>query len=325
MEFIQTFSNFTPEALQQKFCFKIYRDEGHYVGSIMHESSSKTKKWGAVADDLANAARASLQQAIQEGLKRAKRRAKMAKDLYKAFPDEPAERIEDTVDHVNEGHLQALYLRRKRFKRKAFLNDWNYFVTVTRDDEKWENEEDFRASVDKCLSNLSTRRDWRQMGVWELGDEKERLHYHCLLKVPEGQMVGDLYAKRDYSTKRHQWEETQLNSFFTDHFGRTEFQDLDQTRLLESVSYILKYLEKSGEKIRYSRGIPTEICLPMCLLDEAALEYEDGNQVKVVFMDDAKSWKTIIARFKPSFIDRIREFLMKFGSIPVWLENLAAV
>ena len=53
---------------------------------------------------------------------------------------------------------------------------------------------------------------------------------------------------------------THPNSFF-DKYGENDFEPLcdDKSDRGRSVNYILKYLEKSDERIVYSRGIPTEL------------------------------------------------------------------
>ena len=93
-----------------------------------------------------------------------------------------------------------IWQREKRFRRKAYLNRWNFFVTFTYDGKK-HTEETFIKRLRKCLANLHTRRGWRYMGVTERGEESGRFHYHFLMYIPDGQMVGKLYKKRDYSKK----------------------------------------------------------------------------------------------------------------------------
>ena len=177
------------------------------------------------------------------------------------------------------------YLREKRFRNKAFLNPWNYFVTFTYDDKKMD-EETFRASIRKCLSNLHTRRDWKYMGVFELGEEGERLHFHALVYIPEGEMPGVLQTVKRYSTKRHQWEERVENTFFADRFGINEFHEIPNRKGVGGwVDYILKYLFKSGEKAIYSRAVPTEL-VKMVQDEQIAAMMFDFVQ-KFVLCDDA--------------------------------------
>jgi len=167
--------------------------------------------------------------------------------------------IEAYVEKKLFSVYKNLCSRKKRFRRKAFLNPWNYFVTFTYDDDK-QSEESFKKRIRKCLSNLHSRRGWLYMGVFERGAKTNRLHFHALVYVPEGQMNGVIYEKWKWSTKKHKMVLTHANSFF-DKFGENDFESLSENALHHgtTLKYLLKYLEKSDEKIVYSRGIPTEV------------------------------------------------------------------
>lgn len=155
--------------------------------------------------------------------------------------------------------MKNIQLRKKRFRRKAFLNDWNYFVTFTYDSDKT-TEEEFKVSLRKCLSNFHSRRNWRYMGVWEYGEKEKRLHFHALMFIPDGQMIGEIYERNDYSERKHKMIKTHENSFFFEKFGKNDFAPITKESLKrgKTLDYILKYITKTNEKIVYSRGIPSE-------------------------------------------------------------------
>lgn len=118
-------------------------------------------------------------------------------------------------------------------------------------------EAEFRKKLSKCLANLSSRNGWKYIGVWELSPEKKRLHFHGLFNIPEGSMVGILTERYDYSFSERRRKITTENSFFKERFGRNDFDPInDLIQIGTSVKYLLKYLEKTGEKIVYSRGLP---------------------------------------------------------------------
>ena len=98
------------------------------------------------------------------------------------------------------------------------------------------------------------------MGVFERAPETGRLHFHAIIYVPEGQMIGELYERKDYSTRQHKMQTTHSNTFFEQNFGRNDFEELSEVELRRgsTMNYLLKYLEKTEERIIYSRGIPTE-------------------------------------------------------------------
>lgn len=192
----------------------------------------------------------------------------------------------DWVARMIERQKRNLYLRQRRFRQKAYLNQWNYFVTITYDEARFDSEENFRTTLGKCLSNLHTRRGWCYMGVFEYGEENGRLHFHALVNVPEGEMIGNLTSIRRYSTKRKCWEESCENSFFRVRFGVNQFDQIHHRDICSGhmVNYILKYILKSGERIVYSRGVPTGF---LADLEEETIGVEMFDFVrKFVLFDD---------------------------------------
>ena len=161
------------------------------------------------------------------------------------------------VDRKLMDKYRALVERRKRFMRKAYLNNFDYFATFTYADEK-HTEESFKKKLLKTLQNCATRSGWKYMGVWERGGETNRLHFHALLKIPEGTMPGELIEVADFNIKTHRQKKTVQNTFFNKKFGRSDFEKIIKKprAYLSAVEYILKYISKTGERIVYSRGLP---------------------------------------------------------------------
>ena len=130
------------------------------------------------------------------------------------------------------------------------------------------------------------------MGVWERGEETDRLHFHCILYVPAGEMVGKITPKKEYSKRLGKVKETFSNDFFERKFGRNDFEELNIMEMKNgsAVAYILKYLRKTGERIVYSRGIPTEISkvLPEHVF---VAEIQDDYVVKYVIFDNVIKWE----------------------------------
>ena len=194
--------------------------------------------------------------------------------------------------------MNNLCHRKKRFRRKAYLNKWNFFVTFTYDDKK-HDEETFRRKLRRCLSNLHTRRGWRYMGVFERAPETGRLHFHGLLYVPAGEMLGKCEEKTDYSTAQGQMQTRNENSFFARWYGRNDFEEITQSQLEtgDSVEYILKYIGKTNERIVYSRGIPTEICMTLSAND-IITEMTNDFVLKYVVFNDVLNWERDILRYR---------------------------
>lgn len=209
-------------------------------------------------------------------------------------------KIENVDDYVQKRLKQAkhnYYNRIKRFKRKANLNYWNYYVTFTYDSKK-QTEDSFQKRLRKCLSNLHTRRGWIFMGVREFSPKEKRVHYHFIMYIPDGEMIGEIKEIKDYSTKQHKMQITHSNSFFAEKFGRNDFEELkeEEIRNGNALEYLTKYLYKTNEKIIYSRGIPTEIF--KCIDEKDIATHLFDFVTKFVLFDDVIDTKRDVMGFK---------------------------
>ena len=280
--------------------YKIYNDGGHYVATPVFHSAVKrrehcSKRRVSETDKALRIAFDSIYyQAQRERVKNKALPEYIKVRLLKLFSDTPdldgyiAKRIERTLHNA--------YARKKRFRRKAHLNRWNYFVTFTYDDKK-HSAETFRKKLRKCLSNLHTRRGWRCMGVFESAPDTGRLHFHGVLYVPDGEMIGKVTEVKDYSTAQGKMQITHSNSFFAESFGRNDFSEINGKELKQgrTLEYILKYIGKTGERVVYSRGIATEICKPIKEKD-IVTEMQDFVE-KFVLFDDVIDWERDIMHY----------------------------
>ena len=187
--------------------------------------------------------------------KRTSRKAKLLQEFAPMFKDEneATQFVEQHFDRLSRNRWE----RYKRMIRRGYNYRWNYFCTVTYNSEK-HTEENFRKSLMNSLYHFSSRRSWRYIGAWERGEEGQRLHFHALAFIPDGQMPGVLEEHEDYSTKRNRREKSIQNSFFNERFGRSDFSAVTNTyEVADSIKYMLKYISKNDEKIVYSRGMKT--------------------------------------------------------------------
>ena len=215
--------------------------------------------------------------------------------ILKLYPD--MDKLDEYITDKIKRKLNNLLHRKKRFRRKANLNRWNYFVTFTYDDTK-HTAESFKKKLRKCLSNLHTRRGWKYMGVFEQAPETGRLHFHGLIYVPAGQMLGTFTEKQDYDTVNHRMQTRTENKFFADNFGINDFCEvsIDEMKNGKRTEYILKYIGKTNERICYSRGIPTEIC-KVVDGDDIITEMHDFV-TKYILFDDIIDWERDIMRYR---------------------------
>ena len=185
---------------------------------------------------------------------------------------------------------RAIQARRLRFIRKAYMHDFNYFATFTYDNAK-HTEDSFRKKLSNTLRHLVTRNSWKYMGVWERAPKTARLHFHGLLEVPDGQMIGEMITERSWSTRQRKMQTSLQNTYFNSMFGRSDFEEISKNSpqdYASAIAYILKYIEKSGEKIVYSRGLPMYIISDI-EEDDVATSFGLENK-KLLLFDDFNCW-----------------------------------
>lgn len=282
------FEDYTPKKL-----YKIYNDGGHYVARI---SSNRKNKYTNQKSNIMNDYFDKIYfDALDKNFSKNELVKYIKFELLSIFPN--TENIEEYVIDRLYQKSKNYYSRIKRFKRKANLNYWNYYVTFTYDSKK-QTEDSFQKRLRKCLSNLHTRRGWKFMGVREFSPKEKRVHYHFIMYIPDGEMIGEIKEIKDYSTKQHKMQITHSNSFFAEKFGRNDFEELkeEEIRNGNALEYLTKYLSKSNEKIIYSRGIPTEIYKFIEDKDIATTMFDFVT--KYVLFDDVIDCKRDVMHFK---------------------------
>jgi len=222
---------------------------------------------------------------FREGIDDEKERYAFIREILTDTFGESA-RTDDFLAAELEREKRNLYVRKRRFFRKAFLNEWNYFVTFTYDNAK-HDEESFKRKLRRTLANLHTRRGWKYMGMFEASPEKKRIHFHGVFYIPEGEMVGTLSEVADYSTEKGKKQTRCENSFFRARYGVNDFVALERQEMSICLHYIVKYISKTGDRIVYSRGVPTE-WRENISTDQICAEYVDFIR-KFVLFDDWKS------------------------------------
>lgn len=263
----------------------IYNDGSHYIAISKNSAKRELKKIKRLDNSTAmdKAFDEFYLIALKEGLSLEEQKCFILKRLAERFG-----RVGDILDNFIERKfavkLKNIASRKKRFQRKAFLNKWNYFVTFTYND-KLQTEESFRIKLRKSLSNFATRRGWRFMGVWEYGAKEQRLHFHALMYIPEGQMVGCIREVKEYSKRLHKVKIRHENSFFLK-FGINDFAYIEKDMISKgkTLDYILKYISKTDDKIVYSRGIPSNF-IEDIVEEDVVAEMEDFV-VKYILFDD---------------------------------------
>ena len=216
------------------------------------------------------------------GKTRYERKRYILSQMKGLFKDEEA--AKNYVELNIQRKIRNLICRRIRMCRKAYLNGMNYFCTFTYDD-KLHTEESFKTKLKNCLQYFSKKRGWKYMGVWERGGKTDRLHFHALMHIPKEQLEGKLEEKREYDFKSRDMKITNSHKFFEKKFGRNDFKEIPNVRFMgEALAYLMKYLEKTGEKVVYSRGLSQYIVSD--ILDDDIVCPMGQEEKKLLLFDD---------------------------------------
>ena len=219
-------------------------------------------------------------------LKRNERKNKIIYEMLPYFKDK--ESCEVFVFNNFERKQRNEICRRVRMCRKANLANFNYFCTFTYDNSL-HTENTFKNKLRTCLRNLCFRKKWKYMGVWEGAPETKRLHFHGLFNIPDNNMPGELIECEDYNFSAHKRIKTYQNTYFNARFGRLDFKEINtKSDLMNEVRYICKYIEKTGEKIVYSKGLPQYFISD--IMDEDIVCTIGQEDRKLLLFDDFKCW-----------------------------------
>ena len=239
-------------------------------------------------------------------LPRKERKAHMRKAMEEAIPDK-AQRKE-YVERNNERKKTNAIRRKVRLSKKVNLQrEWSYFCTFTFSDEK-HTEESFRKSLRNTLKHLVNRKGWKHIGVWERGGETGRLHFHGIFYIPPDGMVGEIVETTDYNTKDHRMQTTHQNTYFLERYGRNDFQPLGSPEEVQhSLGYLMKYIEKSGERLIYGGKLPTYF--ESDVMDEDIVCPIGKEDKKLLLFDDFSCWDEgcYMGQVSKGVIDKMRK------------------
>ena len=237
-------------------------------------------------------------------LPRKERKKLIVEKMVSLFEDE-----DDCKYFVNanfDRKQRNLVCRRVRLSRKTNLANFNYFCTFTYDNAK-HTEESFRQKLTDTFKKLVYRKGWKYEGVWERSPEKNRLHFHGLFEIPEGTMPGEFITVKDYSPIKDRVQVTNQSTYFNERFGRTTFEELDPQTIGPAIAYLVKYIEKTGEKIVYSKNLPQYFISD--IMDDDVVCRIGQEDKKLLLSDDFSCWDEgcYIGQVSPEVIKQMRK------------------
>ena len=223
--------------------------------------------------------------------------------MKETIPDE--EQRQEFVERNSERKKINAIRRKVRLSKKANLQTWNFFCTFTYSDEK-HTEESFRKSLRNTFKHLVNRKGWKHIGVWERGGDTNRLHFHGIFYIPPNVMVGEIIETKDYSTKDNRMQTASQNTYFLERYGRNDFQKLILPHEVgDSLKYLMKYIEKSGERLVYGGKLPTYF--ESDVLDEDIIVPYGIDERKAVLADNFLCMVEgeIMGRVSPDVIEKM--------------------
>ena len=220
------------------------------------------------------------------GMKKSEQKSYIVKQMLPYFEDGSSCRA--FVEQNFERKHRNMICRRTRLWRKINHQRFNYFVTLTYSDDKM-TEEEFAKKLLNTLYHFSSRKGWLYIGAWERGGETNRLHFHGLFYIPEGTMSGEMEILRDFDTRKRRMQTVQQNTFFAKRFGRNEFRPINHvSEMPQAVKYLVKYIEKSGGKLIYSRGLYQYFVTD--IMDEDIVCPYGSEDRKILLFDSFGCW-----------------------------------
>ena len=101
--------------------------------------------------------------------------------------------------------------------------------------------------------------------------------------------IGKVERYDDYSVRLKRVQTTYQNSYFNEKFGRSDFELIDdKSKLGDAMAYLMKYIEKTGERIVYSKGLYQYFISD--IMDEDIISTIGMEDKKLLLYDDFKCW-----------------------------------
>lgn len=219
-------------------------------------------------------------------MKLRERKALIQNEMLPYFKDSTACHV--FVESNFERKKRNMICRKIRLWRKINQQRFNFFATFTYSDTL-HTEKSFKKALSRCLQHFSSRKGWRYIGVWERSSEKKRLHFHGIFSIPDGTMPGKNEEVRDFDTRASKMRTTYQNDFFGKKFGRNDFKPATHSdELPQAIRYLTTYLEKTGEKLVYSRGLYQYFVTD--IMDEDIVCTYGIDDRKLLLFDNFRCW-----------------------------------
>lgn len=128
------------------------------------------------------------------------------------------------------------------------------------------------------------------MGCMGTGAEDKAAAFSWIVVCAGRNVPGELFEKRDYNLNTRRMQTTIQNTYFNERFGRCDFESVVRVPMMydRAVGYILKYIEKTGGRLVYSRGTPMYLITDVEEKDVLTRMGEENR--KLLLVDNFECW-----------------------------------
>ena len=120
-------------------------------------------------------------------------------------------------------------------------------------------------------------------------------------------MPGMFIQVEDYNFNTKKRQITNQSIYFNERFGRSDFEPIDtQVHMNDATAYLMKYIEKTGEKIVYSKGMPTFFITD--IIDDDIITTIGMEDKKFLLFDNFSCWDegVYMGEVSPAVIKQLR-------------------
>lgn len=265
------------ETTQTKIRMKVYCEGNSFIGILPNAMGVK----GVSRKKDTSEERKIFRKYYVEAIKEKIPKNRLVEHLQtKMFNDEGSYILyAEDVKELIKKEATRIHNKTKTYYRKLGFFRPNWFVTFTYDDEKTDVET-FERKLRRCLSNLAQRNGWRYIGAKEHGAERGRVHFHFIVHIPEGGMVGELFKDYHWNKQKRRRDYFTNNTFFNERFGYTDFEPVSGCDITSGTlkNYLTKYIIKEDSRLIYSRHLPTQIETEVIVEEDVFMTFYDHTR-----------------------------------------------
>ncbi|MBQ8141062.1 MAG: hypothetical protein IJ038_05140 [Clostridia bacterium] len=263
--------------IRERLKLKVYREGSSFIGIIPREGVK-----GISRKHIKNPMYLAFRKCYVEAMKEGVPKRRLSEHLFEKMLNNEEESYlleKEDIKLLIKKEANRIHQKKKRYYRKLAWLRPNYFLTFTYSDGVTDAES-FEHKLRRCLSNLADRRGWRYIGAKEHGSENGRVHFHFLVYIPEGEMIGELFKDYHWNHQKRRREYFTNNTYFHERFGDSQFEAISGSELVSGrlSGYLVKYIIKEDVPLIYSRHLATEVEMEVIKDEDVFMTFYDHTR-----------------------------------------------